>query len=123
MQKVYACDDDSVILMMIRKILGKRYEVKTAQNIEGLTALLEEDKADLVLLDYQMPECDGLEALKILKDKGFFPAVPVVIITGEKDTALEIKCLNEGVEDFIQKPFVPDILLTRVAMAIDNSMA
>jgi len=118
MSKIYVCDDDIVILMMVRKILGTQFQVEISQTIDGLIDKLEQDKPDLILLDFLMPECNGLEALAMLKEKGFYPEIPVVIVTGERDMALEVQCLNEGIEEFIQKPFVPDVLISKVKQVL-----
>lgn len=118
MKKIYACDDDMVVLMMVKRILGSGYQVETSQSINGLLEKLDADRPDLILLDYLMPECDGLEAIAMLREKGYFPGIPIVVVTGDRDISLEVKCRDEGVEDFIQKPFVPDILLARVKQVL-----
>lgn len=120
MSKIYVCDDDPVILMMVSRILGKTHEIMTSQTRDGLLELLAAGKPDIILLDFLMPEGDGLEFISILREKGYYPEIPVVIVTGDRDLSLEVKCMNEGVEDFIQKPFVPDVLMNRVQQVIDR---
>ncbi|MCQ2525829.1 MAG: response regulator [Lachnospiraceae bacterium] len=120
MSKIYVCDDDPVILMMVSRILGKTHEIMTSQTRDGLLELLAAGKPDIILLDFLMPEGDGLEFISILREKGYYPEIPVVIVTGDRDLSLEAKCMNEGVGDFIQKPFVPDVLMNRVQQVIDR---
>ncbi len=120
MSKVYICDDDKLVLMMVERILSKVHEVKKAMTIDELIKLVADDKPDLILLDFQMPGSNGLDGIKRLKEGNYFADVPVIMVTGERDSELEIKCLNEGVEDFVHKPFVPDVLLTRVQMVLDR---
>jgi len=120
MSKVYICDDDKLVLMMVERILGREHSVKTSKSIEELIKLVAEEKPDLILLDFQMPGTNGFEGIKRLKEENYFSDVPVIMVTGERDSALEIDCLNEGVEDFVHKPFVPDVLLTRVQMVLDR---
>lgn len=120
MSKVYICDDDKLVLMMVERILGKEHEVKKAMSIEELMDLISEEKPDLILLDFQMPGTNGYEGLQIFKEKEWFKDVPIIMVTGERDSELEIKCLNEGVEDFVHKPFVPDVLLMRVQLVLDR---
>ncbi len=120
MSKVYICDDDKLVLMMVERILGKEHEVKKAMSVEELMDLISEEKPDLILLDFQMPGTNGYEGLQIFKEKEWFKDVPIIMVTGERDSELEIKCLNEGVEDFVHKPFVPDVLLMRVQLVLDR---
>lgn len=122
MSKVYVCDDDPVILMMVNRILGRSHDVVTSQTREGLLEKIAEQKPDIILLDYLMPEGDGLELITILRDKGYYPEIPVVIVTGDYDAELVLKCAEEGVEDFIQKPFVPEELINRVQQVIDRKL-
>lgn len=122
MSKVYVCDDDPVILMMVNRILGRSHDVVTSQTREGLLEKIAEQKPDIILLDYLMPEGDGLELITILRDKGYYPEIPVVIVTGDYDAELVLKCAEEGVEDFIQKPFVPEELISRVQQVIDRKL-
>jgi len=120
MSKVYVCDDDPVILMMVKRILGRTHQVEISSTVTDLLKKIETEKPDLILLDYLMPEGDGLEAIGKLRENGYYPEIPVVIVTGDRDLALEQRCINEGVEDFIQKPFVPDVLMNRVQQVIDS---
>ncbi len=120
MSNVYICDDDKLVLMMVERILGREHNVKTSKSIDELIELVAQEKPDLILLDFQMPGTNGYEGIKVLKEKNYFADVPVIMVTGERDSELEIKCLNEGVEDFVHKPFVPDVLLTRVQMVLDR---
>lgn len=122
MSKVYVCDDDPVILMMVNRILGRSHDVVTSQTREGLLEKIAEQKPDIILLDYLMPEGDGLELITLLRDKGYYPEIPVVIVTGDYDAELVLKCAEEGVEDFIQKPFVPEELISRVQQVIDRKL-
>lgn len=122
MSKVYVCDDDPVILMMVNRILGRSHDVVTSQTREGLLEKIAEQKPDIILLDYLMPEGDGLELITLLRDKGYYPEIPVVIVTGDYDAELVLKCAEEGVEDFIQKPFVPEELINRVQQVIDRKL-
>lgn len=114
MSKIFVCDDDVVMLMMVKRILGSKHEIETCQNINALVSLLKEKTPDIVLLDFQMPEGDALSALQVLRDNDLYPRIPVAILSGELDLRLKQQCLDEGVMDFIKKPFMPDALTARV---------
>ncbi|MBR4515189.1 MAG: HD domain-containing protein [Lachnospiraceae bacterium] len=83
--------------------------------IEGMTPL-----PDLILLDIVMPGMNGIETLKTLKAKEDGAAgIPVVYLTGEDDLQLEAEGLKVGAQDFIRKPFVPEILTLRVKRILE----
>ena len=100
--------DDSRIL---RKILNATLTdaghniLGEAGNGEEAVKLVEELQPDLVTLDITMPVMDGLEALKVIKEK--FPTVKVVMVSaaGQKNKVME--ALKSGASDFLQKPFEP----------------
>ncbi len=109
---ILVVDDDEQILDFLRpKLKGAGYNVLTASN--GFEAL-EQAKAqepDLLVLDMMMPEKDGLETLKEIRD---FSAVPVIILSARGADADKIKGLELGADDYLSKPFNPDELLARI---------
>ena len=120
MSRIYICDDDKMVLNMLSRVLGEQNSVETAQSVDELMALVDRESPDLLLLDYLMPGCNGLEGLELLKSKGYPERFSVIMITGEQQPELEITSLNLGVEDFINKPFKPDVLTKRVQMILDR---
>ena len=120
MSRIYICDDDKMVLNMLSRVLGEQNSVETAQSVDELMALVDRESPDLLLLDYLMPGCNGLEGLELLKSKGYPDRFSVIMITGEQQPELEITSLNLGVEDFINKPFKPDVLTKRVQMILDR---
>ena len=109
---ILVVDDDQQILDFLRpKLKGAGYNVLTATN--GIEAL-EQAKAqepDLLVLDLVMPEKDGLETLKEIRD---FSAVPVIVLSARGADADIIKGLEMGADDYLAKPFNPDELLARI---------
>lgn len=109
---ILVVDDDQQILDFLRpKLKGAGYNVLTASN--GVEAL-EQAKAqepDLLVLDMMMPEKDGLETLKEIRD---FSAVPVIVLSARGADADKIKGLELGADDYLSKPFNPDELLARI---------
>lgn len=105
-------DDDSQILDFLRpKLKGAGYNVLTANN--GIEALeqMKAQEPDLLVLDIMMPEKDGLETLKELRD---FSAVPVIILSTRGADVDKIRGLELGADDYLSKPFNPDELLARI---------
>jgi len=109
---ILVVDDDQQILDFLRpKLKGAGYNVLTATN--GIEAL-EQAKAqepDLVVLDIMMPEKDGLETLKEIRD---FSAVPVIVLSARGADTDKIRGLELGADDYLSKPFNPDELLARI---------
>jgi DNA-binding response OmpR family regulator len=109
---ILVVDDDQQILDFLRpKLKGAGYNVVTATN--GIEALeqVKTQEPDLLVLDMVMPEKDGLETLKEIRD---FSAVPVIILSARGADADKIKGLELGADDYLAKPFNPDELLARI---------
>ena len=109
-----AVDDTAIVLTRISDTLRNDYKVITVNS--GVRALkyLEQEKPDLILLDIQMPQKNGIETLREIRAMKGRADIPVVMLTGveDKDTVLESAKL--GIRDYILKPFYSDNLLKRI---------
>ena len=121
-ERILAVDDDPDILEALAMILESQgYEVVTArEGIEGL-ANLKAETPDLMILDLLMPKMDGFAVLKELQDPRWskYRNIPVLILTSVREEAsrrrYELETgLELGVDDYVEKPISPDILLERV---------
>jgi len=116
---VLAVDDIDINVMVLEEILKDDYIVLTANN--GKQALDVLRKAEvlpkIILLDVQMPEMTGREMFDILKADEVFRRIPVIFITAENDSESEL--LAAGAVDFINKPFMPEIVKLRVKNQIE----
>jgi len=115
--KVLVIDDEEIVRISCRRALGPEgYEVSQAQNgIEGLR-MLEKERYDLVLSDLKMPDMDGIEVLRMIKNR--WPEVQVIIITGYQTVDTAVKAIKLGAFDYIEKPFTPDALVSAVGNAL-----
>ena len=86
---------------------------------EALRFLNAGKRPDLILLDIHMYGMDGFETLRNIRDNPETSSVPVIFLTADEDSGTETKGLDAGAMDFIKKPFVPGVLLTRVRHIID----
>ena len=120
--KILVIDDDPDILDALTMILESQgYQVFTARDgIEGL-ANLKAEKPDLMILDLLMPKMDGFAVCKELQDPRWsrFKEMPILILTSVKEDAsrrrYELETgLELNVDDYVEKPISPDILLQRV---------
>ncbi|MCL2759071.1 MAG: response regulator [Treponema sp.] len=111
---VLVVDDVETNVMILEEILKDDYNIITASN--GKEALDKLRAADpipkIILLDIIMPEMDGRELFEILKADKQYQRIPVIFITAENDSESEL--LEAGAVDFINKPFLPEIVKLRV---------
>jgi len=107
-------DDNPANLRIGKNVLAKSYTVATAPSGEKLFSLLENNNPALILLDIDMPQMNGYEAIKILKEKPETRDIPVIFLTAKTDSVDEFTGLSLGAIDYITKPFQPDLLLKRI---------
>jgi putative two-component system response regulator len=119
MKTIFAVDDNDVNLATVKKALEDQYRVLTMPSALKMFSLLEKIIPDLILLDIEMPEMDGFEALKILKSNYQYKNIPVMFLTGYLDYTFEAQSFEMGVVDFIVKPFYTPILLKRIKTHLD----
>ncbi len=118
-------DDDADSLANAKSLLEGQYtKVRAIRSGADLLKLTAKHAPDMILLDILMPEMDGFEAYRLLREQekklGRNPA-PVIFLTGENDTISEQHGLTIGASDFIRKPFNREILLRRIQNAIQSA--
>ncbi len=122
---VIVVDDDADSLANAKGLLEGQYsKVRAVRSGADLLKITAKQDPDLILLDILMPEMDGFEAYRQLREQekqlGRTPA-PVIFLTGENDTIKEQQGLNIGASDYIRKPFNREILLKRIQNAIQSA--
>jgi two-component system, OmpR family, response regulator len=112
MSKVLVVDDDPHIRELVRVFL-EREGLEVHEAADGLEALtkLEAVRADMVILDVMMPNMDGWELCRRLRQSGDFP---LLMITAKGETSQKIKGFQLGTDDYLVKPFEPVELVARV---------
>jgi class 3 adenylate cyclase/FixJ family two-component response regulator len=113
-EKIILVDDNPSNLRAGKNVLAEKYEVFTAPSAQKMFGLLEEIKPALILLDIEMPEINGYEAIKSLKEDPSTQDIPVIFLTGKADADNELEGLSLGAIDYITKPFIPTLLLKRI---------
>ena len=116
---IFVVDDDDINLFLAAEVLKHIYNVITIPSAQRMFALLEKIVPSLILLDIQMPEMDGFEALKLIKSNDKYKNIPVVFLTALHDPEVEIRGFESGALDFIVKPFSTPVLLNRIRLQID----
>jgi len=113
-------EDNHEMRAFIKSILAPMVKVLEAPNGNKALAVLEHKKVDLVLSDVMMPEVDGFELLAIVKANASWKTIPFIMITAKSDLESKLAALQEGVDDYIQKPFVASELIARIQNVLDN---
>ena len=113
---VMIVDDNISNLKAAKNALAESYEVFTAPSAAKMFDLLERNKPKLILLDIDMPEMGGFEAIKILKANPATGDIPVIFLSGMDSSESVIEGLELGAVDYISKPFIPQLLQKRVEL-------
>ena len=113
---IFVVDDSDTNLSTAEEVLEDAYDVMTIPSAIRMFALLDKIQPDLILLDIEMPDMNGFEALVLLKNEKRFANIPVIFLTSLSDVASEVRGFELGVVDFIIKPFSAPVLLNRVKM-------
>ena len=107
-------DDNPANLRIGKNVLSEKYSVATAPSAAKMFSLLENNLPAIILLDIDMPEMDGHEAIKILKSKPETQDIPVIFLTARTESDDELEGLSLGAIDYIMKPFQPPLLQKRI---------
>lgn len=113
-------DDSRAMRMILRKTLeGIGFEVLEAGNgKEALSVLASEKKPiSLGLLDWNMPEMDGFELLRRVRDVPEFGSMVIVMVTAETELERISEALEAGANEYVMKPFTKDILVGKLELA------
>ena len=113
---VLVVDDDQFQHKIVAKILeAENCRLVFAASAADALEVMGKQRPDLVLMDVQMSEMDGIEATRRLKAVPAFAHVPVIMITGKSEGNVVVDSLRAGAADFVVKPYVRDTLIAKVA--------
>jgi two-component system, OmpR family, KDP operon response regulator KdpE len=119
--KILVVDDEPPIRRLLRTGLGTQgYSIAEVENAGQAQAYLKNDKADLVVLDLGLPDRNGLELLKDLRQAGI--DVPVVVLSSRTDEAGIVQALELGADDYVTKPFSMNELIARIKVALRHRL-
>jgi len=115
--------DDSRTLrrILIRELnsLGFENILEAADGLEAIETV-KSKSIDLMLLDMEMPELDGLGVLEALKSDEVYKSLPIIVISGAEQFDKTIKCIEIGAEDYLPKPFDPILLRARIFSSLEK---
>ncbi|MFM8535168.1 MAG: response regulator [Acidimicrobiia bacterium] len=117
-RKVLIADDDRMTRLILRMMLEKEgLAVFEADN--GATGMetARRERPDLVMVDLQMPDMDGFQFIEMTRGDEKLMSVPVIVLTSDTSSEVEAKVLEMGADDYVSKPFEPEVLISRVRAA------
>ncbi|MDR0306431.1 MAG: response regulator [Chitinispirillales bacterium] len=116
---IFIVDDCDTNLLTAENALQDHYNVLTMSCAASMFKLLNHRMPDLILLDIDMPEIDGFEAINFLKTNAAYAGIPVIFLTGKNEMAIEESAFEMGAVDLIHKPFHASVLLKRIKSHLD----
>ncbi|MEG1687735.1 MAG: EAL domain-containing protein, partial [Angelakisella sp.] len=120
---VLIVDDAAINRIVLKKILQGDFLFLEAENGREALELLQSNRAqiDLILLDISMPVMDGKEFLQSKKNLPEFDGIPVIMITADDSPSQQISTLSLGANDYIVKPFIPEVVTRRVKNVVESN--
>ena len=112
--KIMLVDDSRTMRNIQRTILGQLGHDNIVEAVDGLDALekVGKENPDLILVDWNMPNMDGLSFVK--EFRGANKQTPIIMVTTEAEKTRVIEAIKAGVNNYVVKPFTPDILMSRI---------
>lgn len=116
---VLIVDDDEFNLRVAGDILKEHYSIHVVQSGEAALEYMEAVPPKLVLLDLHMPKMDGRETMKRIQANAKWKKIPIIFLTSDTKPETEKECLVLGAADFITKPFVPMVMMSRISRILE----
>ncbi|GAK30136.1 two-component response regulator [Weissella oryzae SG25] len=111
MLKIFIVEDDQTIVRMLKMALQNEFIVQSVHNFNAVKQEIIEAKADLVLMDIQLPFFSGFHWTTALRE---ISKLPIIFISSTSDEMDQITAMNQGADDFVTKPFSIDLLKAKI---------
>ncbi|WP_158846445.1 sigma-54-dependent transcriptional regulator [Algibacter sp. L1A34] len=119
MKQILLIEDDVSFSKMLKHFLERHnYAVTVSYNINSASTLLKQQNYDLIFTDLRLPDGNGIDLLKQIKDSK--NTVPVVLMTGYAEVSTAVKAMKQGAFDYISKPFNPEEVLEVISNALEK---
>lgn len=119
MKHILIVDDNKMNLVMAKQELSADYQVTPVTSGAQALMFLEKMHTDLILLDINMPDMDGRETMRRIRENDAWKSIPIIFLTADASPETEAQCLSDGAEDFIIKPFVPQVMKSRIERILE----
>lgn len=120
--KILVVDDFSTMRRIIKNILKQIgfTNIEEAEDGDGALARMRQDKYDLIISDWNMPNMTGLDLLKAIRSDSVLNGVPVLMVTAEAKKENVVEAIKAGVNNYIVKPFTAEILREKIEKIFEN---
>lgn len=114
--KCLVVDDSAIMRRVIDQILEMlgHEAVQACNGLQAFDRLKEHEDVALILLDWNMPEMNGIEFLRALKANARYAGIPVIMLTTESERRKMIEAIEAGASHYLTKPFQPETLATKI---------
>jgi CheY-like chemotaxis protein/HPt (histidine-containing phosphotransfer) domain-containing protein len=109
-----AVDDMPTSLATLKIILQDEFNLRLCESVRAALQTLDREKIDIILLDIEMPDVSGFDFLKQLRDAPETRDIPVIFVTSHATPEFIERALSSGVDGYVVKPFVPEVLVKRI---------
>ncbi|MFN8345319.1 MAG: sugar transferase [Spirosomataceae bacterium] len=124
LKTILIVEDEPMTRKMLEYIVGKKYNVLSRESAkEALWCLKTNPKIDGILSDLYMPEIDGKEFIRQIRQQPQWAHIPVIILSGAQESNTRIHCLQAGADDFITKPFNPKEVQVKIETILRRSFS
>jgi len=120
-EKVLLVDDEKEFLqIMSERMEARGMKVTTTDSADKAFSILEKESFDAIIMDFQMPEMDGMEALKTIKNRK--PELQIILLTGYATVEKTVEAMKVGATDFLEKPADIEALTEKIKKAKAEKM-
>ena len=111
---ILVVEDNPDLILLLRNILSRKYNVFTAENGKEAIEIMKEQDVQLVISDVMMPEMDGYELCKVIKESIEFSHIPIILLTAKTAEEDVVSAYQSGADGYLKKPFSVSILNARI---------
>lgn len=119
--RVLVVDDEPAIRRFLRTSLDAQgFNITEAPDARTALAMMGRNTVDVLVLDLGLPDMDGLDVIRTLREKG--SSVPIIVLSSRSDEVAKVRALDLGADDYVTKPFGVDELLARIRAALRHRL-
>ena len=115
--KILIVDDNEIDIALAKRALGtsleNNYEIKGTDCVAKALVLIDEEVFDIILLDYHMPEINGIEMIIEMRSRPNLGNTAIIVISAAEDISIALNCIEAGAQDFIPKSDISHIKLSQ----------
>lgn len=124
MEKILVVDDEIGALTLIGIMLERGgFDVLKAKDAHSALAVLDEEQPDMIILDVMMPEINGIELCKMIRERHDTSRTPVLILSARGDAESVMKGMDAGADDYLPKPILHHDLVAKVRKMLEAAKA